>query len=131
MDNAKFMTGYEQRIFKGWEKTAADKLKDQKMLEVTLKKVLAHETEVPNLETGEVVNLPLMDLLVLKRIGYDLDHPKDIDLKVYSAVLGETKQDLNVTGEVASDLFKGVVAGAKPDGSSTRQSQPSHSKKLD
>ena len=128
MDKTDFMTGYEARLFKGWHKTAADKLKDQKMLEVTLKKVLAHETEAAVLESGEVVNLPVIDLLVLKKLGYDLEHPEKIDLKVYSAVLGETKQEINVASETASDIFKGIYTGAKPDGSSTRQPQPSDSK---
>lgn len=123
------MTGYEKRIFSGWHKTAADLLKDKKMLELTLKNVLMHEVPTENLETGEVVNLPVIDLLVLKRLGYDLDHPEKIDLKVYSAVLGETKQELNLGGEVvASDFFRGVAAGAKPDGSSSRQTQSSDTK---
>ena len=130
MDKTEFMTGYEKRIFKGWHKTAADLLKDKKMLEATLKSVLAHEVDVSeNLDTGEIVNLPVIDLLVLKKLGYDLDHPEKIDLKVYSAVLGETKQELNLGGEVvASDFFKGVAAGAKPDGSGSRQPQSSDSR---
>ena len=117
MESTELMTGYEKRVYNGWKKTAADELKDKKMLELTLKKVLAHEvaTEI-TLETGEVVNLPILDVLVLKKLGYDLEHPEKIDLKVYSAVLGETKQELNLgTNETASELFKGVAAGAKPD----------------
>lgn len=127
MDKTEFMTGYEKRVFKGWKKTAADLLKDGKMLEATLKSVLKHETEVPDLETGEVVNLPIIQVLVLKKLGYDLDHPKDIDLKAYSAVLGETKQEIVASNVTASEMFKGVLAGAKPDGSSTRQTQSSDS----
>ena len=130
MESTELMTGYEKRVYNGWKKTAADELKDKKMLELTLKKVLAHEvaTEI-TLETGEVVNLPILDVLVLKKLGYDLEHPEKIDLKVYSAVLGETKQELNLgTNESASELFKGVAAGAKPDGSSSRQPQSSDSK---
>jgi len=129
MDKTEFMTGYEKRIFKGWQKTAADLLKDKKMLEETLKSVLKHEVPAEVLETGEIVNLPVIDLLVLKKLGYDLEHPEKIDLKVYSAVLGETKQEVNVGGEVvASDIFRGVVAGAKPDGSSIRQPQSADTK---
>jgi len=117
------MTGYEKRIFHGWHKTAADAFKDGKMLELTLKKVLKHEIPVEmELETGEVVNLPIIDILVLKKLGYDLDHPEKIDLKVYSTVLGETKQELNLNTEKASDVFKGIyVKGKKPDDSSSRQ----------
>lgn len=128
MDKTEFMTGYEKRIFKGWHKTAADLLKDKKMLEETLKSVLRHEVATESLETGEVVNLPIIDLLVLKKLGYDLDHPEKIDLKVYSAVLGETKQEILTTVENSADIFKGIYTGAKPDGSSTRQPQPSDSK---
>lgn len=119
------MTGYEKRIFKGWEKTAADLLKDKKMLESTLKRVLAHEISEEVLETGEVVNLPVIELLVLKKLGYDLDHPKDIDLKVYSAVLGETKQELNIdTGDTVSSMFGGIAAGVKPNGASVGRKDP-------
>ena len=130
MDKTEFMTGYEKRVFNGWKKTAADLLKDGKMLEATLKRVLSHEipTEDLALESGEVVNIPLIELLVLKKVGYDLDHPKEIDLKAYSSVLGETKQEIYTSVEAASDIFKGIYTGAKPDGSSTRQPKPSDSK---
>ena len=124
MDKTDLMTGYEKRVFKGWKKTAADNLKDGKMLELTLKKVLQHEIPTDmNLETGEVVNLPIIEILVLTKLGYDLDNPEKIDLKAYSAVLGETKQELNLGNkETASDVFKGIfVKGKKPDDSSSRQ----------
>ena len=113
------MTGYETRIFRGWQKTAADGLKDSKMLEATLKKFMGHEIE-EKLETGEVINVPIKDLLIAKRIGYDLSHPEKIDLKLYSAVLGETKPGLEISEETASMVFKGIQAkGAKPNGSDT------------
>lgn len=123
------MTGYEKRICKGWHKTAADLLKDQKMLEFTLKRVLMHEVEVPEtLETGEVVNMPIIDLLVIKKLGFDLEHPDKIDLKTYSAVLGELKQEVVQNIEAPSEFFRGVAAGAKPDGSSIRRTQDTDSR---
>lgn len=117
--NTDLMSGYEVRIFKGWKKTLADSLKDSKMLEVTLKKALGHDVEL-ELDSGEKVNVPVIDALVLKKLGYDLQHPEKIDLKVYSSVLGETKQEVVVDSETASQVFTGITAkGAKPNGSDT------------
>lgn len=109
------MTGYEARIFHGYQKTAADGLKDKKMLEVVLKKALGTPVE-EELDTGEKVNVPLIDLLIIKKLGYDLKHPDKIDLKVYSQVLGETKQALELDGTLASDMFKGITANGSGAG---------------
>ena len=126
--NEELMTGYETRLFRGWEKTAADSLKDKKMLEVTMKRALGHEVE-ETLPTGEKVNVPVIDLLIMKKIGYDLQHPDKIDLKVYSTVLGETKQEVEINTETASEVFKGIVAqGEQPNGSNTRGSKSSNRK---
>ena len=114
MSKSEFLTGYEQRALKGWEKSKADQIKDGKMLEATLKKVLLHEIEEAIvLPTGEVANLPIIDLLVIKKVGYDLDHPEKINLKDYSNVLGETKQEVAVsTEDSVMELFKGVYNGS-------------------
>lgn len=113
--NEEFMTGYEVRVFDGWKKTAADMLKDKKMLETTLKRALGHEVDM-TLETGETVNVPVIDALVLTKIAFDLKHPANIDLKVYSAVLGETKQVLEVESTPASEMFKGITANGSDSG---------------
>lgn len=120
MEKTDLMTGYETRLYKGWQKTASDTLKDKKMCEATLRKQLGFSVETV-LPTGEVINIPVIDLLILKKLGYDIEHPEKIDLKVYSTVLGETKQEVVVSEETASDIFKGVVAGAKPNDSNTGQ----------
>lgn len=123
VSNVDLMSGYEVRLFKGWHKTVADSLKDSKMLEVTLKKALGHEVE-ETLPSGEKVNVPVIDLLVMKKLGYDLNHPEKIDLKVYSTVLGETKQEVALDTETASMVFKGIQAkGDKPNGSDSGSPQ--------
>ena len=86
VSNVDLMSGYEVRLFKGWHKTVADSLKDSKMLEVTLKKALGHEVE-ETLPSGEKVNVPVIDLLIMKKLGFGLmrlplgpsGEPKDID----------------------------------------------------
>ena len=119
LTNEELMTGYETRVFKGWKKTVADELKDSKMFEYTLKKAMGHEIEY-KLPSGEEINIPIRDAIILAKLGFDLSHPEKIDLKVYSAVLGETKQELGLSDETASMVFKGIQAkGAKPNGSDT------------
>lgn len=111
------MTGYEQRVYAGWKKSAGDLLKDQKMVANALKNCLGVEIEKV-LPSGEVINLPIVYDLIGDLIRYWKDHPEKIDLKVLSTVLGETKQEIAIESETATDIFKGVVAGAKPNNDS-------------
>ena len=110
--NTDLMTGYEKRIFSGWNKSASDLLKDNKMVATAVKDILGVEVE-RQLETGEAVNVPIVVDLVASLLAYWKDHPEKIDLKVLSTVLGETKQEVVVNSETATDVFGGIVAGTK------------------
>jgi hypothetical protein len=112
------MTGYEKRLYSGWEKTAADLLKDNQMVASTVKQCLGVEME-ETLESGEKKNVPFVVQLVGKLLAYWYDHPEKIDLKVLSNVLGETKQEIAVDTKTAAEMFRGVTAGSKVDGSSS------------
>lgn len=105
--NKNLMTGYESRIFRGWKKSAADLLKDDKMVTNTLRSSLGVEVPVKMLDTGEIVNVPIVVDLIAAKLSYLKDHPRDIDLKELSTVLGEIKQDTNLNIQNASDVFKG------------------------
>lgn len=110
MDTEDLMTGYEKRLAKGVRKTAADLLKDEKMVATAVRDVLGVEVE-RRLPSGEAVNLPLAYDLVIDYIGYLKANPGKIDLKVLSGVLGETKVEVSTDRETASDIFAGIAVG--------------------
>ena len=103
-----FMTPYETRIYKEIKKSPGDKLKDDKMLESTLKRMMGMEVEV-TLDSGEVINVPTKELLIAKKIAYDLANPKNIDLKMYSNVLGENEIKVNANLQTSKELFGDIV----------------------
>ena len=118
MEKTELMTGYEKRIFSGKYKTAADLLKDNQMVANTLKECLGVEVDVV-LETGEHKNVPIIYQLVAKLLAHWCEHPEKIDLKVLSNVLGETKQEINIETKTAAEMFRGVTAGSRVDGTSS------------
>ena len=113
VDNKELMTGYEQRLVEGWKKSAADLLKDQKMLSSALKVALGAET-VKQLESGEYINIPIVYDLLIELLAYWKEHPEKIDLKTLSAVLGETKQEVSIEARKGADeLFGDIVNKTK------------------
>ena len=112
------MTGYEKRLYRGWQKSAADLLKDNKMVATVVKECLGVEVE-KQLESGEVVNVPFAVELVGTLFAYWKSHPEKIDLKVLSTVLGETKQEIAVESVSASEIFRGITSGSKNNGSNS------------
>lgn len=102
------MTGYEKRLYSGLPKSAADLLKDNKMVANALKNCLGTDIE-KELESGEVVNIPLVYDLLVSLLAYWKEHPEKIDLKTLSAVLGETKQEAEVTVKGADELFGDLI----------------------
>lgn len=105
-----FMTPYEMRIYNQIKKSPGDKIKDDKMLESTLKRMLGMEVEV-TLESGEVINVPTKELLIAKKVAYDLANPKNIDLKMYANVLGENEIKVNANLQTSKELFGDIVVG--------------------
>ena len=102
------MTGYEKRLYSGLPKSAADLLKDNKMVANALKNCLGTDIE-KELESGEVVNIPLVYDLLVSLLAYWKEHPEKIDLKTLSAVLGETRQEAEVTVKGADELFGDLI----------------------
>lgn len=113
MKNTDLMTGYEARVYKNLPKSEADVLKDTRMFASTLRNVLGSTFE-NNLETGEAIDCSVATMLVIKKIGYLIQNPKDIDLKEFSAVLGESKIETSVS-TIPTDAFKGLVDIEKKD----------------
>lgn len=107
--NTSFMTPYELRMFKEIKKSPADVLKENKMMESTLKNMLGMEIEAGEMEDGTVINLPVKDLIVAKKIAYDLQNPKNIDLKMYANVLGENEIKVNANLQGSKELFGDIV----------------------
>ncbi len=109
-----FMTPYEMRMYNQMKKSPGDVMKDDKMLESTLKRVMNLENEI-ELESGEVINVSTKEMLVMKKIAYDLENPKNIDLKMYANVLGENEIKVNANLKTSEDLF-GDIAIKNLDG---------------
>lgn len=108
MDTSLLYTGYSKRILKNRNKSDADLIKDDRMFRNTLKEVLGQPFSV-DLGDGDVVDVPLVKVLVAKKVGYMLENPKDIDLKEISTVLGENKVEADITLRSAQDLFGDIV----------------------
>ena len=108
-----FMTPYERRLCSQIKKSDGDKLKDDKMLQTALKNVLNLENTI-QLEDGTEVNVSTKDMLVIKRVAYDMANPQKIDLKMYSGVLGENELKLNATLS-SQELFGDIVIKPKEE----------------
>jgi len=122
MDFQDLMTGYEKRMVYGKLKSAADLLKDDKMVATAVKGILGTEVE-RKIESGEAVNIPLVYDLLIDLFAYWKQNPSKIDLKVLSSVLGETKVEVSGSNETASDVFGGIAIakGKKVDTDSGRK----------
>jgi mRNA-degrading endonuclease HigB of HigAB toxin-antitoxin module len=107
-NNKDFMTPYELRLYNQIKKSPGDKLKDDKMLESTLKRVMNMDNEV-TLESGEVINISTKEMLVMRKIAYDLENPKNIDLKMYANVLGENEIKVNANLKTSAELFGDIA----------------------
>lgn len=113
-NNKDFMTPYELRLYNQIKKSPGDKLKDDKMLESTLKRVMNLDNEV-TLESGEVINISTKEMLVMKKIAYDLENPKNIDLKMYANVLGENEIKVNANLKTSNELFGDISIPQEDD----------------
>lgn len=107
------MTGYEVRVYRGYKKTAGDQIKEGKMFSQAIKERLAMEEEVKCLETGEMINVSALDLLIDAKLEHDLKNPQDIDLVKWRKAAGEevVQQDVRVKG--ANELFGDIVNETK------------------
>jgi hypothetical protein len=112
-----FLSGYETRIYRGYKKTAGDKLKDKKVVASTIQEALTTGVVVQT-DDGEVLEVPLIVNLVALKLQYFREHPDKIDLKELSTILGEQKQEIVIDTQKASDIFKGVAVGDVIDDSS-------------
>lgn len=108
MEASDLMTGYEKRLVMGKRQSAADLLKEDKMVATAVRSVLGTEVE-RQLESGEVVNLPLVYDLLIDLFAYWKQNPGKIDLKVLSSVLGESKMEVTGGAETAADIFGGIA----------------------
>jgi hypothetical protein len=113
LQTSNFLTGYETRIYKGYKKTASDQIKDKRLIASTVKEALNTSVEV-NVE-GETVEVPLIVDLIALKLNFLKEHPDKIDLKEFSAILGEQKQEIVVDTQKASDIFGSVAIGAVVD----------------
>jgi len=108
MNSNILLDGTSKRIISNKKQSQADLLKNSRMFQNKVKEYLSYEFET-ELDDGTKVDLPLVDLLVAKRIGYLIDNPKDIDMKEISTVLGENKVEQEITVRGADALFGDLV----------------------
>ena len=109
-ERERLMSGYEQRIVRGIKKSKGDRHKDDQMILNITKRLMNQSVEVRDeLGTGEVVSVSLGELVVAKRLAYDLEHPEKIDLGMYSKVLGENKDKVELELKGADALFGDIV----------------------
>ena len=108
------MSGYEVRITKGLLASSADLLKNDKMVNATVRQALGQDIE-ETLESGEKVNAPVLTRLVAARLGYELKNPDKIDLEKWAKLLGEQKIEQAVELKGADALFGDIVITPKKD----------------
>ena len=103
------MTGFEVRTHFGYKRTAADEIKNEQVLKKAVQARLNRDVEVVTLETGEIVSIPAVDLLVDAKLQHDLANPSQIDLTKWAKAAGEdtVTQEVKVSG--AADLFGDIV----------------------
>lgn len=118
MDSSILYTGYGKRILSNRKKSNADLIKDDKMFRNTLKEILGQDFEMEI--DGDIVDVPLVKILVAKKIGYMLENPKDIDLKEIATVLGENKIEADINLKSANDLFGDIVVDYDASGKETK-----------
>ena len=94
-DSSIMMSSSDIRILKGMKPSKADKIKNEKIFTNTVRKYMGAEIEI-TLEDGSKEVMPIVDVMVAKKIAYDMEHPEKIDLKMYSSVLGEETKNLDV-----------------------------------
>jgi len=111
-DNSIVMSNKDMRIIKGMKPSKSDLIKEEKLFTNTVKKYMGAEIEV-ELEDGSKESQPLVDLIVAKKIAYDLEHPEKIDLKMYSQVMGEDTKTVDVNVKSAKELFGDIVVDAE------------------
>lgn len=102
------MSSSDIRILKGMKPSKADKIKNEKIFTNTVRKYMGAEIEI-TLEDGSKEVMPIVDVMVAKKIAYDMEHPEKIDLKMYSSVLGEETKNLDVNIKNANELFGDIV----------------------
>ena len=102
------MSNSDIRILKGMKPSKADKIKNEKIFTNTVRKYMGAEIEI-TLEDGSKEVMPIVDVMVAKKIAYDMEHPEKIDLKMYSSVLGEETKNLDVNIKNANELFGDIV----------------------
>lgn len=102
------MTGYEVRTYRGYKKSAADQMKDKQMFATAIKNRLAMEEQVV-LPTGEIVNVPAVELLVDAKLQDDLNNPERIDLVKWRKAAGEEVNQSEVSVRGADELFGDII----------------------
>jgi len=102
------MTGFEVRQYRGYKKSAGDLAKQKEMFKNAVKERLAMEERVV-LPTGEVANIPAVELLVDAKFQFDLDNPQGIDLVKWLKAAGEDVNATEVTLKGADELFGDIV----------------------
>lgn len=101
-----FMEGKNVRIYKGYKQTLGDKSSEKRVFSNYMRLAMTTETPVVvNEETGETVSIPIGLQLIKEKIDYWRENPKDMDLKVISAVLGESKTEVDAKVTSADELF--------------------------
>ena len=108
MKKEEMMTGYEVRTYRGYKKSAADQLKDKAMFSTAIRNRLAMEEKV-QLPSGEVVNVPAVDLLVDAKLQDDLNNPERIDLVKWRKAAGEEANTVENAIKGAEELFGDIV----------------------
>ena len=107
-DNQIVMSKSDMRIIKGKRPSKSDKLKEEKMFTNTIKKYLGAEIEV-EMDDGSKETMGIAEMIVAKKIAYDMEHPDKIDLKMYSSVMGEDTKTIDVNIKNANELFGDIV----------------------
>lgn len=102
------MTGYEIRSYRGYKKTTADQIVDKQMFSTAIKNRLAMEEQV-RLPSGEVINVSALELLVDKKLQFDLNNPEEIDLVKWRKAAGEEVVQLDANLRGANELFGDIV----------------------
>ena len=98
---------YNQNIYRGIV-TKTDELKENSLIKKSLGKALGATVE-ETLETGEKVNVTIIDVVVAKTIQDAIEKPSTSKLKDLASITGELKESVDVNVRTADQLFGDIV----------------------
>lgn len=103
------LPNYEQNMYSGLKgKSTVDELKENSMIKRSLLRCLGSNVSM-KLETGEVVDVTIADIVVARTLQDAIENPTPAKLKDLAAITGELKEKAEVALTPLQELLGDIV----------------------